>query len=265
VVDSSNDGTDELLGADYPKVRLNHLPRKTFQAQARNIGAEMARGEILAFLDADCRPHADWLRKVADSFRRPEVQAAGGQLRNANPLTAVSRAMFLLQFRESLHYSHWQAVPNLPANNVAYRRDFYLEQGGYPKEMGSSEETLFHARIRARGFTLFVNPEALVDHWNLERLGVFLRHQIKQGRFFRVACLSHELPGSPQLKSLWLTPLFPFVRFWRIQPLLRQHVPGRWARWRTCVPLLLGFIFYSWGEILGHRPPSPEMVKGEQI
>jgi cellulose synthase/poly-beta-1,6-N-acetylglucosamine synthase-like glycosyltransferase len=253
VVDSSDDGTDELIRANFPEVRLSHLRSKTYQARARNIGAEMAHGAILVFLDADCRPHPDWLRILAASFQHSDVQAVGGQLRNANPRTAVSRAMFLLQFRESLRYDQWQAVPNLPANNVAYRRDFYLQQGGYPQEMGSSEETLFHARIIARGFTLFVNPEALVDHWNLERLGEFLGHQVKQGRFYRIACLTNDLPGSNRLKSFWLTPLFPLVRFWRILPLLRQHVPTLWARWRTYGPLLLGFVCYSVGEIKGHR------------
>ncbi|MBN2430532.1 MAG: glycosyltransferase family 2 protein [Acidobacteria bacterium] len=252
MVDSSHDGTDELVRLHFPEVHLRHLPRKTFQAQARNIGAALARGHILVFLDADCRPHPDWLKQMAGSFEQPDVLAVGGQLRNANPRTAVSRAMFLLQFRESLQYGRWQAVTNMPANNVAYRRDFYLEQGGYPEQMGSSEETLFHARLRARDVALYVNPAALVDHWNLEKMGRFLRHQVKQGRFFRIACRTEDLPGSPWLKCFWLTPFFPLVRLWRIRSLLRQHVPQRWARWRTWMPLVLGFICYSWGEMKGH-------------
>jgi len=264
MVDSSDDGTDEIVRQQFPEIRLRHLASRIWQAQARNIGAAMAIGRILVFLDADCRPHPDWLRKMADAFERPDVLAAGGQLRNANPRTAVSRAMFLLQFRESLRYRHWQAVTNLPANNIAYRREFFLEQGGYPEQMGSSEETLFHARLRARGFALFVHPDAVVDHWNLEKLGDFLCHQIKQGRFFRIACLTDDLPGSSLLKSFWLTPLFPFVRLWRIRPLLRQQVPGRWRRWYTWPPLWLGFVCYSWGEMLGHgqgADTSPSMSR----
>jgi len=252
VVDSSNDGTERYIAREFPEVNLQHLEERTYQARSRNIGASMARGAILAFLDSDCTPRPDWLAKTVQAFDRDEVCAVGGQLDNANPQTAVSRAMFILQFRESLPYREWMTVFNMPANNIAYRRDTFLSLGGFPEWMGSSEETLFHSRLQSKGIALFVNPEARVAHWNLKKCWKFLRHQIKQGRFYRIARLQTQLPGSPFLNRLWATPLFPFYRFFRALPVLRRQVDGVGRRLITCAPLFGGFVFYSVGEILGH-------------
>jgi hypothetical protein len=118
--------------------------------------------------------------------------------------------------------------------------------------MGSSEETVMHVRLAESARAIYFQPGMAAAHWNLERLAAFLAHQIKQGRFYRLARFQAPLPGSPWLSCLWVTPLFPWVRIWRCRAVLFDEVP-RWpARLTTVPPLILGFIFYSLGEILGH-------------
>lgn len=45
---------------------------------ARECGRKIAKGEILAYLDADCCPEKDWLTKGADAFKDPLVVGASG-------------------------------------------------------------------------------------------------------------------------------------------------------------------------------------------
>ena len=252
VVDSSGDGTDAWVAREFPEVRLVHLKGQTYQGKARNIGARMARAPLLAFLDADCQACPEWVARIAEDLGREGVGALGGPLRNANPGSPVSRAMFVLQFRETLSRSEWTALTNHPAANSAYRREVFEQVGGYPEEMGSSEETVMNARLAERGWPVYFSPAMPARHWNLDRLRHFLTHQIKQGCFYRQARLSTPLPGHRALDSLWLTPLFPLYRFCRCLPVLGREVPRPWPFLATCPPLFLGFVFYSAGEIKGH-------------
>lgn len=53
VDDASSDGTSELLQKEYPQVTLIRNESSKGGAVARNQGAEVARGEYVAFLDSD--------------------------------------------------------------------------------------------------------------------------------------------------------------------------------------------------------------------
>lgn len=64
VVDNNSTDRSAERVARYPRVRLLRQPVQGDFA-ARNLGISEARGEILAFTDADTAPHADWLRAIA--------------------------------------------------------------------------------------------------------------------------------------------------------------------------------------------------------
>jgi glycosyltransferase involved in cell wall biosynthesis len=268
VVDSSDDGTERLIAREFPEVRLVHLTDRTWQGRARNVGARMARGQVLAFLDADCQACPNWIRTVVESLTGDGPCGVGGSMINANPRSAVSRAMFVLQFWETLRRTVPGAMANHPAANIAYRREPFELAGGYPEDMGSSEETVFHARLTAAGGSLWFNPAMTVTHWNLERWWIFLRHQVKQGRFYRQARRKTRLPGHPALNSLLLTPLFPLYRSTRCLPLLRRQCAGVGSLVVTFMPLLAGYVFYSVGEIVGHleswRSGERQLARAEQ-
>ncbi|MGH2535842.1 MAG: glycosyltransferase family A protein, partial [Candidatus Promineifilaceae bacterium] len=51
-------------------------------AAARNRAAQLARGELLAFLDDDCLPAADWLSALEARLAAAEGWAVGGQTVN---------------------------------------------------------------------------------------------------------------------------------------------------------------------------------------
>jgi len=91
----SEDGTLALLSR-YP-VRVEHLPPETFTfGRALNRGAALARGEVVVYLSAHCRPLArDWLATLVAPFIDPSVVATFGRqvpVPDVNPIEALATA-----------------------------------------------------------------------------------------------------------------------------------------------------------------------------
>lgn len=75
-----DDGSTDALGdvvRKYPEVRLIHVEHGGLSA-ARNRGAEVARGEFIAYTDDDCQPDTAWLFWLADAFESNQWDACGG-------------------------------------------------------------------------------------------------------------------------------------------------------------------------------------------
>src|SRR5438132_858607 len=101
VVDSSPDTTPEIVRQQFPQVQLIHLAQQTDPAAARNLGAQQARGEFLAFIDSDCIAASDWLARLCATVRAG-YDAVGGAIVNANGDGLVSWASYFCEFREFL-------------------------------------------------------------------------------------------------------------------------------------------------------------------
>ena len=78
VVDSSRDGTAEIVANEFEDVMLVHRADQTEPAAARNLGLERARADVVAFLDADCVAPADWLRRLRQAVEHGCDGVGGG-------------------------------------------------------------------------------------------------------------------------------------------------------------------------------------------
>ena len=77
---ASSDRTDQVATA-IPGVRVIDEPRKGLVV-ARERGRLESRGDVLVYVDADCRAPIDWLRRVAAPFeRQPDLLALSGNYR----------------------------------------------------------------------------------------------------------------------------------------------------------------------------------------
>lgn len=104
VVDGGTDESGKVaedFGATVIRQPVNCGP-----ATARNIGAKIAKGDILLFLDADVAVYSDILAKISQVWQNnPNLEALIGSY-DENP----GEANFLSQYKNLFHhYTHQQA------------------------------------------------------------------------------------------------------------------------------------------------------------
>ena len=81
VVDNGSDCIPEDIVANHSGTRLLR-ELQPGPGPARNIGVRFARGDIIAFIDADCRADRDWLRNALQTIRSSaEGTIFGGDVR----------------------------------------------------------------------------------------------------------------------------------------------------------------------------------------
>ncbi|HEX7707677.1 MAG TPA: glycosyltransferase [Thermoanaerobaculia bacterium] len=164
VVDNgSSEPVSERLGA-RAGTRVVFEPRKGSYA-ARNRGAAVAEGEILAFTDSDCLPDAAWLEQgVAGLTMRPDCHVAGA-IRvfphdPGNP-TAVElyEVLFAFPQRRFVEVFHFGATANLFVSRVHFD-----QVGGFRDDLQSGGDYEFGTRLHAAGVPAIYCEQAAVDH-----------------------------------------------------------------------------------------------------
>jgi glycosyltransferase involved in cell wall biosynthesis len=81
VINNASTDATRAVAQQVPGVRVVDEPRKGLVI-ARATGFREAKGQILAFLDADCRAPLTWLERIERRFeRRPDVVAVTGPYR----------------------------------------------------------------------------------------------------------------------------------------------------------------------------------------
>jgi cellulose synthase/poly-beta-1,6-N-acetylglucosamine synthase-like glycosyltransferase len=176
VVDNdSSDGTAAQIRAR--SVRYLHEPRRGV-SNARNRGIAESRGEILAFIDADCIAEPQWLSELVRPFQDPEIGAVGGDLRHAPPTNAAERqAVRLLGDWQQFAFT---SNPSYPITaNAAYRREVIESIGAFDPHMTRAQDVELGLRFRERSdLALAFAEHATVRHRNRSTQRGFFRQQL---------------------------------------------------------------------------------------
>ncbi len=158
-----------LRMVDEPQQGLSH---------ARNRGIAEAQAPLLAFIDDDERIEPQFLRAYVALFDEdPTAKAAGGRIVAEYP---DGRPAWLSKYPEILIANTMDFGPDVrpfPAGripgggNTALRREVFEECGAFDPQFGRNgkkltggEESDLFERIRARGYTLWYVPDAVMHH-----------------------------------------------------------------------------------------------------
>lgn len=129
---------------------------------ARNAGAAEARGALVAFTDADCRPEPDWLEALrAASLSRPDGLLAG-PVRMIPPARPDAFAAYdLVRGIPQAAYVRrgYAATANLAVPAAVFRA-----LGGFDARRFSGGDAEFCRRAGAAGHAVALVPEAVVGH-----------------------------------------------------------------------------------------------------
>ena len=150
VVDGdSRDGTRELAARYADRVLQQASPGI---GGARNDGARIARGGLLATTDADCRVPPDWLERIVADFEDSAIVAVCGP---DGPIDGGLKARFLYFFvRSIIRIAALAGVVGTGGTNSAFRKSAFLAIGGY-RNLAHSDDIDIGVRIRAQGRVAF--------------------------------------------------------------------------------------------------------------
>ncbi len=181
VDDGSTDATPEIA-RKFPVTVLQQP--KSGPAAARNAGARVANGDIVAFTDSDCIPHRDWASRLVEGFSE-DVGAVGGTYGIANSGSMLARIIH--NEIRGRHASFSYEVDFLGSYNLAVKRDVFNALHGFDENFraASGEDNDLSYRIHDAGYALRYTPAAVVDHYHPERLVPYLRAQARHG-FWRM-------------------------------------------------------------------------------
>ena len=169
--------------------------------QARNAGARVARGRVLAFTDADCRPHPGWLREGVEALRSADL-VQGAVVPDGDPIWAFDHSIEVS--RESGLYE---------TANLFVTRELYDRVGGFEdwldvrfgKRLG--EDVWFGWKARRAGARTTFSRKPLVVHAWIRRGGKrYVRD--RAARFYYPALVAKvpELRRTLLVGRVFLTP-----------------------------------------------------------
>ncbi len=188
VVDDASDGAAYALPEDS-RFRLVSRPRRSGPAACRNAGAAEARAECLFFTDTDCVLGPDTLSRAVKELALAPVSTGNTITRVETPF---GRLVALLGFPGGgiLGFDRvWRVDPagfaqSFSSCNVAVRRDFFAEMGGFDETfpVAGGEDTVLARRILEAGHKIRYQAAQEVFHVEKPDLRGFIRWQIVRGR-----------------------------------------------------------------------------------
>lgn len=162
---------------------------KVGPAEKRDLALKYAQGDILAFLDDDAYPKADWLKFALKPFSDKAVAAVGGPAitpQNDGVLQKVSGAVFesytggAAARNRYLPIGQQKQVDDWPTVNLLVRKDVFQKVGGFDNTYWPGEDTKLCLDILNAGYRIVYEPKAVVYH---HRRSDLLKHFKQIGNY----------------------------------------------------------------------------------
>jgi GT2 family glycosyltransferase len=153
------------------------------------VGIKCSNGEIVAFTDSDCIVSNNWITKIAENFKDPQVSCVGGSAKALDSDfvsqyadNSIVRLMPNFTKREELEkvkpfFKH-------PAGcNMAFRRKAVEEVGYFDEDIQYGfDEVEFADRVCRAGHKMVLDPEVVVWHKHRSTLGEFMKQNFQYGK-----------------------------------------------------------------------------------
>ncbi|SDT63781.1 mycofactocin biosynthesis glycosyltransferase MftF [Jiangella sp. DSM 45060] len=206
VDDASADAAAHAAVAASGGARLVRLDERRRAPGARNAGAAVATGDVLAFVDSDCVPSAGWLTALLPHFADPEVAAVAPRV----VALETGRRGWLDRYEQHRAPYDRGALPGLvapgarvpfvPTATVLVRAAHFP---GFDTTLHGGEDVDLVWRLTAAGRSVRYEPAATVAHEHLTAPRAFLSRRAYYGR--TAAPLARRHPGAarPLAMSPW--------------------------------------------------------------
>lgn len=243
----STDRTPQIVEEYIERGAPIHLVRAgmAMPGRGRNLAAQQATSEWLAFTDGGMRVAGNWLEGMAERAERDGVDVVYGGM---DPVvdTFFKECAAIAYVKPPKETSGTQVRPQFIASALM-RRSVWQAVGGFPEHLRSAEDLLFMNKVSNAKFRTVFAPDAKV-FWNLQptfwrtfkRFFIYSRHNIRAGLarqwhaniFMQYAVIL--ISGLPALALGWRWWVAATIAVWLLALTARSIVSI--IRNRSCLP-----------------------------
>lgn len=170
---------------DHGDVVIHCNDRNRGLLVSRNNGAQLASGDVVAFIDDDAVAEPDWVDELARVYEETDAIAVGGHVApdwvTDKPDFFPEEFYWLVGCDERGMGEHMEELRNTYGSNISYRRDVFLNVGGYDENTGRQGDRHIQAHeapvcirmANAYGKGVIYNTDAVVHHKLFDYRGDF--------------------------------------------------------------------------------------------
>ena len=173
VVDSSSDDETAAICRQAEGVRLIEIARKDFDhGKTRDFALRKSTGEVVVFLTQDAVPaNASFLEKLIRPLSEDKVAVSTGRQLPRMDSSEMEKLVRAFNYPDESHIRSKEDIARLGIKTffcsdvcAAYRRDIYLELGGFEYPVKTNEDMFFAAKVINAGYRIAYTADAQVLH-----------------------------------------------------------------------------------------------------
>jgi GT2 family glycosyltransferase len=269
VNDGSTDGT-LAIAERHAYCRIITGENRGLSA-ARNIGAEAATGEIVAYTDSDCVVDLDWLLHLVGKMERSGLAACGGPNFPPPEASLVPAAVAVSPGGPTHVLVDDEAAEHIAGCNMAFRREVLLGLGGFdPVFRAAGDDIDICWRLQDAGHAIGYSAAAFVWHFRRNTIAAYLSQQRGYGKAEALVYAKHPERFNGFGNAMWRGRIYGglssalslargpriyagafgrglFQTLYQPQASLLHHLPMTFE-WGVAAPLLavLGIVAGGW-------------------
>jgi glycosyltransferase involved in cell wall biosynthesis len=180
-----NDGSKDrtlAISESYPNCRIISQENKGLSV-ARNVGAEAATGEIVAYTDSDCVADPDWLNYLIGTMEAKGLVACGGPNFPPPEDEMVPEAVAVSPGAPCHVLLDDEIAEHIAGCNMAFRRDVLLGIGGFdPIFRAAGDDVDICWRLQDSGYAIGYSAAATVWHFRRNTVKAYIGQQKGYGK-----------------------------------------------------------------------------------